>query len=102
LTPAGSAGEISRQAARMWKAVVGLFAFALLLSAGWMGHALATGIVVPYHDPTPERAAYERYHLAISMPLSLAAAAGWQVTGVVSAVALGRWVFRSGFRRTDL
>ncbi len=78
----------------MWKVVVGLLALAALLSAIFMAHVIATGIGVPYPDPTPEQAAYERFHLRIGQPLFLAAGAAWLVAGVAAAVCMGRWLLR--------
>lgn len=82
----------------MWKVVVGLLALAITLSAIFMAHAVATGIGVPYPDPTPELAAYERFHLGISNPLLAITAMAWLVAGVASAVCVGRWLLRSGPR----
>lgn len=59
-----------------------------------MAHALATGIGVPYPDPTPELAAYERFHLRISQPIFLYAGVAWLVAGVATAVCAGRWWLR--------
>jgi hypothetical protein len=71
----------------VWKVVASLLIVAVLLSAAFMAHGLATGIGVPYPDPTPEQAASERYHEGLSQPLFLAAAASWLVAGGAIAVA---------------
>jgi len=46
--------------------LLGVFAVCGLLLLILMAHGVATGIVVPYPDPTPEQAAYERLHGKIS------------------------------------
>lgn len=78
----------------MWKVVVGLLALAITLSAIFMAHAVATGILIPYPDPTPQLAAYERFHRQISNPLLLTAVVAWLVAGVAVAVCAGRWWLR--------
>lgn len=78
----------------MWKVAGGLLALAALLSATWMAHAVATGIAIPYPDPTPELAAYERFHLGISNPLLFCAVVAWLVAGVAAAVCTGRWLMQ--------
>lgn len=85
----------------MWKVVVGILALAITLSAIFMAHAVATGIGVPYPDPTPELAAYERFHLGISKPLFLIAGAAWLVVGVAATVCVGRWLLRRGRAEPD-
>lgn len=80
----------------VWKIAVGLLLLALLLSAIWIGHGLATGIAVPYPDPTPEQAAYERYHRGISDSLFLTAGAGWFAAVAVAAASIGRGLTRGG------
>lgn len=79
----------------MWKVAAGLLVLAVVLSVAFMGHGLATGIVPPYPDPTPEQAAYVRYHKGISMPLFLASGVAWLATGVVTVASVVRWLFRS-------
>jgi len=76
----------------MWKPVAVLFAATLLLSAGFAVHALATGVVLPYPHPTPEQAAYEHYHLAISKPLFGTAALAWLLTAVTAFAAGISWI----------
>lgn len=80
----------------MLKVVVGLLSLALLLLAAFLAHGVGTGIAVPYPDPTPEQAAYERYHLGISQPLFLVTGAAWLAAGVTAAVCIGRWLLRGG------
>jgi|GEM_PF-6166388 hypothetical protein len=79
----------------MWKVAAGLFVVAVLLSAAFLTHGVATGVGVPYPDPTPEQAAYERYHRGISQPLFLAAGVAWLVAVVAAAVSAGLWSLRA-------
>ena len=69
-----------------------LMAVAVLLSAAFMAHIAATGIGVPYPDPTPTQAAYERYHLAISQPIFFAAGAAWLAVAVAAFVCVASWL----------
>ena len=78
----------------MSKIVAGLFLLAVALSLAFFGHALATGIAVPYPDPTPEQAAHERYHRAISDPLFAVTAACWSLAGFAGLIRAGRWLLR--------
>ena len=79
----------------MWKVTVGLITLAFCLSIVFLTHSVATGIGVPYPDPTQEQAAYERYHKAISLPLFLAATAGWLAAGVSAATSVGQWLMQT-------
>ena len=76
----------------MWKFVAGLSALAFVLTAAFLAHGLMTGVGVPYPDPTPEQAAYVRYHLAVNEPLFLAAGLSWLATGAGGAAWAIRWV----------
>ncbi len=78
----------------MWKVAFGLLVVAILLSAVFMAHGLATGIGIPYPDPTPEQAAYERFHQGISNPLFLAAGVAWLVAGIAAVMCAIRWLLR--------
>jgi hypothetical protein len=80
----------------VWKVAVGLLLLALLLPAIWIGHGLATGIAVPYPDPTPEQVAYERYHRGINQLLFLTAGAAWLAIVIGAAVYVGRGLWRGG------
>jgi hypothetical protein len=89
-------GILAKGGLGMWKVVVGLVVLAVLLSAVWMGHGVATGIGVPYPDPTPEQVAFERYHMGTSNLLFLASGVSWLVAIVCSATCAGRWLLRGG------
>jgi hypothetical protein len=78
----------------MWKVVVSLLGIAVLLSLVFMAHGIVTGIVVPYPDPTPDQAIYERRHREISNILFLASGVAWLAMTCVGAVGTGRWVIR--------
>lgn len=84
----------------MEKVVACLFVIAVLLSGTFMTHGLATGIVVPYQDPTPEQVAYERYHARISGPLFLASGVVWLVAGVAVALYAKRRLLRDSPSRS--
>ena len=79
----------------MWKIVAGLLVLAFLLSAAWMFHGGATGIGVPYQDPTPEEADYVRYHWSISKQICLASAAAWLAAGIAAWVYVVRRLLRN-------
>ena len=70
----------------MGKIAAGLLALAFLLSAAWMAHGGATGIGVPYLEPTPEQADYVRYHWSISKQICLASAVAWLAAGIAAGV----------------
>lgn len=74
----------------MWKGAATFMGIAVLLSAAFVVHAFWAGIELPDQDPTPERAAYERYHQGISTQLFLAAGTAWLAAGA----ALGAWTIR--------
>jgi hypothetical protein len=59
------------------RTLLGLFAISVILSLIFMAHGVATGVLVPYLDPTPEQAAYEHLHGKISDWLFNIAALGW-------------------------
>jgi hypothetical protein len=54
------------------KVTLPLFLPTLALLVAFFGHEFATGVVLPYHDPTPAQAAHERFHHPISKPSSSA------------------------------
>jgi len=83
------------------KVAVGLIVLAGLLTAVGMVHGVATGIGVPYPDPTPDQAAYERYHLGISKPLFLASGVAWLLAGACAAACAGRWLLKGGRGEPD-
>jgi hypothetical protein len=72
--------------------VLWLLVVAALLSSAFIAHVVATGIGVPYQDPTPAQAAYERYHLAISQPMFFAGGAVWLAVGVAAFVCVSSWL----------
>ena len=72
----------------MWKIAAGL------LSAAWMVHALVTGIGIPYPDPTPDQAAYVRYHWSISDQICLASCVAWLGAGIAGGVSVVRRLLR--------
>jgi heme/copper-type cytochrome/quinol oxidase subunit 2 len=92
----GNVGCSADEGFGVWKIAVGLLILAVLLSAVWFGHGVATGIGVPYPDPMPDQAAYERYHWGISNALFLASGVAWLAVGVVSAACVWRWLRRGG------
>lgn len=67
----------------MWKITFGLLLLSVMLSAFCIGHAMGTGVAIPYPDPTPEQAAYEKYHLKINGTLFKVAACSWLTAGAV-------------------
>jgi hypothetical protein len=81
---------------RVRKVAAGLLALAVLLSAAFLAHGVGTGIAVPYPDPTPEQAAFERYHQRISLPLCLAAVVAWLAAGAALAACAVRWLLAGG------
>lgn len=71
-----------------------LLGVAVLLTSIFMAHGVATGIAVPYPDPTPAQAAYERCHLAISDRMLVSASAAWLATGVTALVCVSSRLLR--------
>ena len=57
----------------MSKVTLGMLLLSLALVVAFFAHGLATGIVLPYPDPTPAQAAHERFHQLISSALFLGA-----------------------------
>src|SRR5262249_30234568 len=70
-----------------------VLAVAVLTSLAFIAHIAATGIGVPNPDATPDEAAFERYHLAISQPMFFAAGAAWLAFGILG-VAVLRFTIR--------
>ena len=79
---------------RRWFCLRAIFMLSVLLSVLWLGHGMTTGIGVPYPDPTPEQAVYERYHWQISDWLLGTSLFGWTFTAIVAVVAAVRRLFR--------
>ncbi len=61
----------------MLKVTLGLLILSIALVVALFAHAFATGIILPYPDPTPAQAAHERFHHPISMALFTAAGASF-------------------------
>lgn len=59
---------------RLGKSTLALLAISILLILALTGHMIATGVGVPYQDPTPEQAAFERFHNPIAMSLMVGSA----------------------------
>ena len=78
----------------MRKLTVVLITVALCLSITFVAHGVVTGVGLPYPDPTPEQAAYERFHRGVSQPLFLVAGASWLAAGVSAAMAMGHFLMR--------
>ncbi len=64
-----------------WRITAGLAVVALVLSAVFTIHGVATGLGVPYPDPTPQQAAFVRYHWGISNVLFFTTGVGWLLAG---------------------
>jgi hypothetical protein len=71
------------------KILVGTLVVAVLMSVVSMAH-FVVAIGIPYPDPTPEQAAQERHHLAISNILFVSAGGCWLLTAVVALFWFGR------------
>lgn len=78
----------------MWKVAAGSVILAVLLTVCFFGHALATGLGVPYPDPTPEQKTYVQYHEAISNPLFGASALAWLFATICSLTCVVLWCVR--------
>ena len=72
----------------MWRTPLVLLGLAGVATAAFFLHGMLTGIGVPYQDPTPEQAAYERFHHRVSSPLFAAAVLFW-LLALVTALATG-------------
>ena len=81
---------------RPWVAPAVLLAVGLALAAGGMLWAVATGVAVPYPDPTPEMAAYEARHGRVVDALLLSGLA-LVATGLLWGAA---WLARVLWKRT--
>ncbi len=71
------------------KVTLALLVLSLGLAVAFLVHAIATGVVIPYPDPTPEQAAYERFHRPIGSALFLAAGASFAAYLASAVVAVG-------------
>ncbi|QEL20242.1 hypothetical protein PX52LOC_07334 [Limnoglobus roseus] len=80
----------------MLKCTVGLLILAVLSSGAFLAHGVTTGVLVPYPEATSEQTAYENYHLGISVPLFVASAVAWMLTGIVAITCAGRWLIQGG------
>jgi hypothetical protein len=75
---------------RTMKLALVLCAVAVILSAAFVIHIGATGSGVPFPDPTPAQAAYERSQSAISSRILFAAALAWIATLIAAGMQLIR------------
>ncbi len=74
-----------------------LLILSLGLAMAFFGHAFATGIVLPYPDPTPAQAANQRFHGPISSALFLASAAAFMAC--MASAAIETFLLRLARRR---
>ncbi len=84
------------------KVAIWLLVLSLAFAAVFFGHAIWSGVLLPYPDPTPELAAKERFHRPISSAHFLATAGSSAAYLVAAVVAICAWVVRKlGARGSD-
>lgn len=85
-----------RTAARRtaWALPLVLFAIGIALFFGGIGWAVATGVAIPYQDPTPEMQGYEAFHFRIVDPLMYGGMLFVFVAAVWSVLLLARRAWR--------